>query len=139
LRQDRNASGPNFVAIHRASNLITTIVYLAERITGRRMDNASTSHLPREDDVSDQSLPLSWPSTLILISLGYLALCSMLRFQRINRLQNRLGFTDRLSLNRMTVADAQEILRTSINYDFPLIYDLSLRFALIKVTFAPPS
>ncbi len=45
-----------------------------------------------------------------------------------------LGFPDRASLARMTVEDAQTIVKITATYEFPFSYDLALRFALFKVS-----
>lgn len=66
--------------------------------------------------------------------LGYVGLCSALRFQRINRLQKKYGFTTRESLSRMTNDEAQQISLMAAQYEFPLFYDLALRVALFRVS-----
>lgn len=65
--------------------------------------------------------------------IGYVALCSALRFRRVNSLEARLGFKTRESLARMTIAEAQMISKQMMYYEFPIFYDLSLRLALLKV------
>lgn len=78
--------------------------------------------------------PSSWSGPVLVGAfLGYAALCSILRFRRINGLQSRLGFHDRKSLGRMTNEDAHRIVRNIANFDFPLFYDLSVRLALFEV------
>lgn len=94
--------------------------------------NVSWASFSYGEDVLASKLPLSWKSVIGFGVVGYLSLCSALRFQRVRRMQSRLKFTDRRSLSRMTVENAQEILKASINLDCPLIYDFSLRLALIK-------
>lgn len=66
--------------------------------------------------------------------LGYVGLCSALRFQRINSLQKKYGFTTRESLSRMTNDEAQQISLMAAQYEFPLFYDLALRVALFRVS-----
>lgn len=75
----------------------------------------------------------SWTKILTVSSISYVVLCSLLRFRRIKNVQSRYNFPDRASLARMTNQEAHEIVRTVIYYEFPLFYDLSLRFALFKV------
>lgn len=65
--------------------------------------------------------------------VGYVALCSALRFRRINSTQARLGLKTRESLARMTIAEAQMISKQMMYWEFPIFYDLSLRLALLKV------
>lgn len=65
--------------------------------------------------------------------VGYIALCSALRFRRVNNTQAKLGFKSRESLARMTIAEAQMISKQMMYYEFPYFYDLSLRLALLKV------
>lgn len=69
----------------------------------------------------------------ILGIIGYSLLCSTLRPLRIRRLQARLGYTDRESLSRMSIEDAQFIAGHIARFEMPLFYDLSLRLALLRV------
>ncbi|KAK5989919.1 ER-bound oxygenase mpaB' [Cladobotryum mycophilum] len=64
--------------------------------------------------------------------VGYLILCSSLRFQRLKSVRRRYNYPDRESLSRMTNSDARDILETVSLLEFPLLFDLSLRFALFK-------
>lgn len=70
---------------------------------------------------------------LLGLFLGYVSLCSLLRFSRINSLVSKLGFHDRASLGRMTNQNAFEIVKTMANLEFPLMYDLATRLALFEV------
>lgn len=69
----------------------------------------------------------------IAVVAGYVVICNALRFRNINRLQRKMGFTDRRSLARMTGDEAQTILRNMIVSEFPTMYELGLQFALFKV------
>lgn len=64
----------------------------------------------------------------------YAVLCSSLRFQRLKTMRKRLNFPDRESLSRMTNEDAQKIVSYISTYEFPLLYDFSLRYAIFKVS-----
>lgn len=75
----------------------------------------------------------AWTGYAVLGVVGYLSLCSALRFRRINNLKAKLKFTDRASLSRMTIEEAQVITKNAMYYEFPIFYDLSLRFALLRV------
>lgn len=77
----------------------------------------------------------SWVSVAVVGVLGYLTLCQALRFRHIKALQAQLNYPDRASLSRMTVHDAQKIINFLYYQEFPLFYDLSLRFALFKVDY----
>lgn len=66
--------------------------------------------------------------------MSYVALCSALRFRRVNGTVARMGFKTRESLARMTIAEAQIISKQMMYYEFPIFYDLSLRLALLKVS-----
>lgn len=48
-------------------------------------------------------------------------------------MRKRLNFPDRESLSRMTNEDAQKIVSYISTYEFPLLYDFSLRYAIFKV------
>ncbi|VUC33320.1 unnamed protein product [Clonostachys rosea] len=74
----------------------------------------------------------SWVPVAVVGVLGYLTLCRVLRFRNIQALRSQLNYPDRASLSRMTVHDAQKIINFLYYKEFPLFYDLSLRFALFK-------
>lgn len=95
---------------------------------------AALTYVASSNDAIASRLPLSWTSLVGLGLLGYVSLCSVLRFQRIRHLQSRLNYPDRQSLSRMTVSDAQEILNSIAKHDCPTMYDFSLRLALIRVS-----
>lgn len=87
--------------------------------------------------LSEQFIDL-WPSswsgpTLLVILIGYVALCSSLRFRRVNSVRSHYGFNDRAHLGRMTNEEAFQIAKGFISYDCPLFYDLGLRVALFRV------
>ncbi|KAL6696128.1 hypothetical protein J3F84DRAFT_373119 [Trichoderma pleuroticola] len=63
---------------------------------------------------------------------AYALLCSSLRFQRLRTMRKRLNYPDRESLSRMTNEDAQKIVSYISLYEFPLLYDFSLRYAIFK-------
>ncbi|CEJ81974.1 hypothetical protein VHEMI02070 [[Torrubiella] hemipterigena] len=67
-----------------------------------------------------------------LVLMGYMALCSSLRFKRVESMQKRLGFQSRDSLSRMTNTQARDIVHSAASYEFPLFYDLALRVALFR-------
>lgn len=48
-------------------------------------------------------------------------------------MRRRFNYPDRESLSRMTNEDAQKIVHTVSVYEFPLLYDLSLKYAIFKV------
>lgn len=97
--------------------------------------NKSTIALPQDQERFLPALYSSWASMAVLALLAYMGLCSFLRFKRHQSLKSQLGFADRRSLSRMTVPDAQRVMADITTLEFPLMYDLSLRFALIKVSF----
>lgn len=70
---------------------------------------------------------------LLGIFLGYVALCSLVRFSRVNSLRSKFGFHDRASLSRMTNQSAFEIVKVMANLEFPLFYDFGTRLALFEV------
>ncbi|KAG8665598.1 hypothetical protein FPOAC2_10675 [Fusarium poae] len=94
--------------------------------------NASSS-APFQSDLLSRFSPTSISGPVLLgLFLGYVALCSLLRFSRINSLLSKYGYHDRASLSRMTNQDAFEIVKTMANLEFPLLYDLATRLALFE-------
>lgn len=49
-------------------------------------------------------------------------------------MRKRLNYPDRESLSRMTNEDAQKIVYYLSIYEFPVLYDFSLRYAIFKVS-----
>jgi hypothetical protein len=81
--------------------------------------------------------PTSWSGPIILGALlGYVVLCSLLRFSRINSLRSKLRLYDRASLSRMTNQDAFQVVQNIARFEFPLFYDLAVRLALFEVCLA---
>ncbi|KAM5351262.1 hypothetical protein ACJ41O_003985 [Fusarium nematophilum] len=88
--------------------------------------------LPKRDLI-DTLRPTSWSGSIFLTGfIGYVLLCSLLRFWRIKSVLSRYGFHDRKSLGRMTNQEAHEIAKNTIYLEFPLFYDLSVRLALFE-------
>lgn len=50
-------------------------------------------------------------------------------------MRRRFNYPDRESLSRMTNEDAQKIVHAVSVYEFPLLYDLALKYAIFKVGF----
>lgn len=70
---------------------------------------------------------------LLSITVLYPILCHCLRYRRVKSKQAKLGFTDRASLSRMTTVEAQSIVKELSEWEFPLLFRMSLQFALFKV------
>ncbi|KAH8696283.1 hypothetical protein BGW36DRAFT_298599 [Talaromyces proteolyticus] len=64
--------------------------------------------------------------------LLYSVLCYCFRHQRIRSKVKTSGYTTRESMSKMTSAEAQEIVRSWGEYEFPTISRASLQFALFK-------
>lgn len=75
----------------------------------------------------------SWKTTAISLGVGYLVLVQALRFQREKSMRKRYGYPDRASLHKMTVEDAQKIIKELSSLEFPFTNETSLQFALFKV------
>lgn len=75
----------------------------------------------------------SWKTTGISLGLGYLVLVQALRFQREKSMRKRYGYPDRASLGKMTVEDAQKIIKDLASLEFPMMSETSLQFGLFKV------
>lgn len=81
---------------------------------------------------------LAWTITIIITVGLWGILCSIFRFKHESAMRQRFGYIDRASMAQMTNDDAQEILEYIMSYEFPLLYKMSLQFALFKVNFTPP-
>lgn len=82
------------------------------------------------------------PSTAWLVGVPvvlvlWAILCSSLRFRHEKTMLRRFNYPTRASFAKMTNDDAQQILKYILDYEFPLIYKLSLQFALFKVSNHP--
>ncbi|KAI1845509.1 hypothetical protein JX266_008367 [Neoarthrinium moseri] len=74
----------------------------------------------------------SWKTYAVSVGVVYLALCQALRFQREKSMRRRYGFPDRASLRKMTVEDAQKIIKELASLEFPQMSETSLQFGLFK-------
>lgn len=68
--------------------------------------------------------------------IGYVGLCSLLRYRRVNALQEQFGLTDRKSLSQMTNEQARQICMKLADSEFPYFYNMALQVALMKVCFS---
>lgn len=77
----------------------------------------------------------SYPFALYSLAgtLAYALLCSYLRHRRVHRQEARRNFPDRGSMSRMTNVEAQSIINEMAQLEFPIIFKISLQFALFKV------
>ncbi|KUI70729.1 hypothetical protein VM1G_05852 [Cytospora mali] len=76
-----------------------------------------------------------WLAWMIIVISGtslWGLLCSSARFKTEKAMLQRFGYIDRASMARMTNDDAQRILEYIMTYEFPLLYKLSLQFAIFK-------
>lgn len=69
----------------------------------------------------------------VLSVLAYLVLCARLRCQRVRSRQRKMNFTSRESMSKMTNTEAQSIIQTMTQFEFPTMFKMSLQFALFKV------
>ncbi|KAI1459849.1 hypothetical protein F4805DRAFT_33536 [Annulohypoxylon moriforme] len=73
-----------------------------------------------------------WMQIIFPAVLVYVSLCQALRFNRANGLRRRLGYPDRASLAKMTVANAQQVIKILNVWESPLFQFLGLEFGLFK-------
>ncbi|ROV89131.1 hypothetical protein VSDG_08889 [Cytospora chrysosperma] len=83
-----------------------------------------------------------WPLTVngwlawIITTIGVIGLwgifCSVFRFKHEKAMLQRFGYINRASMAKMTNDDAQKILEDIMSYEFPLLYKVSLQYALFK-------
>ncbi|CAK7212454.1 hypothetical protein SCUCBS95973_001468 [Sporothrix curviconia] len=82
------------------------------------------------------------PRTSLFVAafVVYALVCRVLRFRRVSAIgrQNDHIYTDRASLAAMTAADAQAILATIQQREFPFMHTLAIEFGIFK-TYAIPS
>lgn len=75
-----------------------------------------------------------WPLVISMLSLGYLVLCRLLRFRRLDRMRKKYTrYSTRASLSTMTGHDAQQIMLYLFELEFPEAFRTSLGFALFRV------
>lgn len=75
----------------------------------------------------------SWLILGTTIFASYALLCNILRFRRRDGLVKKYGYHGRASMAKMTTTEAQEILLTLSELEFPTTYMTCLEFALFKV------
>ncbi|KAH8811511.1 hypothetical protein F5884DRAFT_278691 [Xylogone sp. PMI_703] len=80
-----------------------------------------------------------WLAVLSALVIGYLTLCHLLRYRRLNAMRERYKqYADRSSLSKMTGDDAQKIMMYLFELEFPAAFSISLGFALFR-TYGIPS
>lgn len=75
----------------------------------------------------------TWKAALVTFSVAYLLLCRLLRFKRMRSMHQRFSYPSRDSLTAMTNEDAQKIQLYLAELEFPVMFSISLGFALFKV------
>lgn len=74
-----------------------------------------------------------WKLLLVLSTLGYLFLVHALRHRRLRSLKKKHAPAGRESFRHMTADDAQSILKTLAELEFPSLYGLAMVMALFRV------
>ena len=74
-----------------------------------------------------------WKLILVLGMLAYIFLVHMLRYQRAKSLARKYAPAGRESFRKMTAEDAQAILKTLAELEFPSLYGFSMIMALFRV------
>lgn len=75
----------------------------------------------------------TWRLTLVLGMFAYLVLVHVLRYQRAKSLEKKHAPAGRESFRNMTADDAQAILKTLAELEFPSFYGVSMVMALFRV------
>lgn len=75
-----------------------------------------------------------WQITLVFVVLIYAFFVRVLRYRRINCLRSKYTAAGRNVLNDMTAEDAQVILKTLAELEFPGTYGLSMIMAILRVS-----
>lgn len=76
---------------------------------------------------------LAWAITITGVISLWGIICSVFRFKKESAMLQRFGYVDQASMAKMTNDDAQKIMVYIMSYEFPLLYKLSLQFAIFKV------
>ena len=74
-----------------------------------------------------------WKPLLVLCILGYLFLVHASRHRRLRSLEKKHAPAGRESFRHMTADDAQAILKTLAELEFPSLYGLAMVMALFRV------
>ena len=80
-------------------------------------------------------LPLYWGYILVTGLLLWLFLVRILRYRRAQTITRLYAPAGRESLRYMTAEDAQSILKTLAELEFPSLYGLSMVVAIFRVSF----
>ena len=84
-------------------------------------------------NMTPDALATSWKHILVLGLLAYLYLVHVLRYQRAKGLERKHAPAGRESFRHMSVDDAQGILKTLAELEFPSLYGVSMVIALFRV------
>lgn len=110
------------------------------RVVGHGLHNNATQP-PNIDALNGYGLiqqlithPNVWLVGVPAVLSLWVILCSSLRFKHEKAMLRRFNYPTRASLAKMTNDDAQQIFKYIIDYEFPLMYRLSLQSALFRVS-----
>ena len=84
-------------------------------------------------DAESLASSVSYWQLIILVFLAYLLLVHFQRYQRARSLERRYAPAGRASFANLSNDQAQAILRTLTELEFPKIFGFSIIFALFKV------
>ena len=76
----------------------------------------------------------SWIALGVTALASYALLCNALRFRRRDGMVKKYGYYDRASMANMTTTEAQEIIKTLSELEWPTVFVTSVEFALFKVS-----
>ena len=85
------------------------------------------------DFIAPDAFATAWKLTLVLGMPAYLFLVHVLRYQRAKSLERKYAPAGKESFRNMTVDDAQAILKTLAELEFPKLYGFSMVVALFRV------
>ncbi|KAL1864123.1 hypothetical protein Daus18300_007903 [Diaporthe australafricana] len=99
----------------------------------------NVTQLPATDAAFDGSLvqqsvtrSTAWLMSISAVLGLWVILCSSLRFRNEKAMLRRFNYPSRASFAKMTNDDAQQIVKYIMDCEFPLMYKLSLQFAIFK-------
>lgn len=68
---------------------------------------------------------------------GYLLLVAVLRKRRLRQLEKKHNYRSRKDLAKMTDDEAFQIIKSTVQQEFPFTFLIALQFALFRVSFHP--
>lgn len=115
-----------FVAASAAKDTTTSALNYIVQMDSTGLVRIGISRL----EAGDKAL---WIALGVTAFASYTLLCNSLRFRRRDDMVKKYGYYDRASMANMTTTEAQEIIKTLTELEWPTVFVTSVEFALFKV------